>query len=109
MWKKQYQDALVLEYLTIVSFFFFASLSNFIILFIYFFTLQYCIGFAIHQHASTMGVHVLSCNHYFLHCALDLQMIYVQKHLLIKSRVLQGFSVQLSPWTQPRMRTLNIL
>ena len=24
-----------------------------------FFTLQYCIGFAIHQHASTMGVHVL--------------------------------------------------
>ena len=23
-----------------------------------FFTLQYCIGFAIHQHASTMGVHV---------------------------------------------------
>ena len=25
---------------------------------IYFFTLQYCIGFAIHQHASAMGVHV---------------------------------------------------
>ena len=24
----------------------------------YFFTLQYCIGFAIHQHASAMGVHV---------------------------------------------------
>jgi len=23
-----------------------------------FFTLQYCIGFAIHQHASAMGVHV---------------------------------------------------
>ena len=27
-------------------------------LFIYFFTLQYCIGFAIHQHESAMGVHV---------------------------------------------------
>ena len=26
--------------------------------FIYFFTLQYCIGFAIHWHESTMGVHV---------------------------------------------------
>ena len=31
-------------------------LALFIYLFI--FTLQYCIGFAIHQHASTMGVHV---------------------------------------------------
>ena len=28
------------------------------LLFIYLFTLQYCIGFAIHQHASAMGVHV---------------------------------------------------
>ena len=27
-------------------------------IFFFFFTLQYCIGFAIHQHASTMGVHV---------------------------------------------------
>ena len=33
-------------------------IKNFIYLFIYFFTLQYCIGFAIHQHASATGVHV---------------------------------------------------
>jgi len=38
------------------------NLFYFIILFIFIiiiiFTLQYCIGFAVHQHASTMGVHV---------------------------------------------------
>ena len=28
------------------------------LLLLLFFTLQYCIGFAIHQHASAMGVHV---------------------------------------------------
>ena len=30
----------------------------FIFSFIYLFTLQYCIGFAIHLHESAMGVHV---------------------------------------------------
>ena len=38
------------------------SLGTFIYLFIFiiiiFFTLQYCIGFAIHQHASITGIHV---------------------------------------------------
>ena len=32
--------------------------QHFIFLFFLFFTLQYCIGFAIHQHASATGVHV---------------------------------------------------
>ena len=40
------------------------SLGTFIYLFIFiiiiFFTLQYCIGFAIHPHASATGVHVFS-------------------------------------------------
>ena len=30
----------------------------FLLLLLLFFTLQYCIGFAVHQHASAMGVHV---------------------------------------------------
>ena len=33
-------------------------LIYFFCLFIYFFTLKYCIGFAIHQHESATGVHV---------------------------------------------------
>ena len=37
----------------LLFFFFF----NFLILF-YFLTLQYCIGFAIHQHESAAGIHV---------------------------------------------------
>ena len=41
------------EYSGSISFFFFSS-------FIYFFTLQYCIGFAIHWHESAMGEHVFS-------------------------------------------------
>ena len=39
--------------------FIFFILGGFIYLF-YFFTLQYCIGFAIHWHESAMGVHVFS-------------------------------------------------
>ena len=39
------------------------NVSDFLLFFLrfyycYFFTLQYCIGFAIHQHESAMGVHV---------------------------------------------------
>ena len=42
-------------YFTLLFFLFF--LINTILKF-FFFTLQYCIGFAIHQHESAMGVHV---------------------------------------------------
>ena len=38
--------------------FFLSFFKFFKLLLLFFFTLQYCIGFAIHQHASTMGVHV---------------------------------------------------
>ena len=46
--------------------FFFFALGSMIILFYFFFdafiylffTLQYCIGFSIHQHASATGVHI---------------------------------------------------
>ena len=31
---------------------------KYLFIYYYYFTLQYCIGFAIHQHASAMGVHV---------------------------------------------------
>ena len=39
------------------AFLFFPQMFKLVYLFIYF-TLQYCIEFAIHQHASAMGVHV---------------------------------------------------
>ena len=38
--------------------YFLMSLLFFLIFIIIFLTLQYCIGFAIHQHASTTGIHV---------------------------------------------------
>ena len=50
---------IILQYISIanhhviLSFFFFLKF-----LFLFYFTLQYCIGFAIHWHESTMGVHV---------------------------------------------------
>jgi len=39
-------------------FFFYLHFSFLFLKFYYYFTLQYCIGFAVHQHASAMGVHV---------------------------------------------------
>ena len=38
-------------------FFFFFFLTSLLFIYLFIFTLQYCIGFAIHQHASAMGVH----------------------------------------------------
>ena len=38
--------------------YFFLNFIIILLLFIYFFTSQFCIGFAIHQHASATGVHV---------------------------------------------------
>ena len=49
-----------------VSFYFyffplFKIFKNFLFLFLLYFTLQYCIGFAIHQHESAMGAFELWC------------------------------------------------
>ena len=38
--------------------FYYSIVALFFKFYYYFFTLQYCIAFAIHQHASTMGVHM---------------------------------------------------
>ena len=50
------------EYSTIKLLFYFIfclfCVCLFLFYYYYFFTLQYCIGFAIHQHASATGVHV---------------------------------------------------
>ena len=41
-----------------LTFFFFLLCVIFYFIIIIIYTLQYCIGFAIHQHESTMGVHM---------------------------------------------------
>ena len=51
----------------------------FFMIIIFFFTLQYCIGFAIHQHASAMGVHV------FPNRILKSKSVYFLKPFVLKS------------------------
>ena len=45
-------------FFTVLQFFLVFIILFLIILLLFFFTLQYCIGFAIHHHASATGVHV---------------------------------------------------
>ena len=47
-----------LKYLINELFFYIWNYFFFYFLLLFFFTLQYCIGFSIHQHASATGVHV---------------------------------------------------
>ena len=52
LWVHQFLFLYLLTYS--ISFLFFLI----VLLLLFFFTLQYCIGFSIHQHSSTTGVHV---------------------------------------------------
>ena len=52
LWQKDYS---LLKAQMMVAFF---SNEVFFLIIITFFTLQYCVGFAIHQHASATGVYV---------------------------------------------------
>ena len=52
LWQKDYS---LMKAQMMVAFF---SNEVFFLIIIIFFTLQYCIGFAIHQHAAATGVHV---------------------------------------------------
>ena len=60
-------SALVIINLVFFGFCGFFAFNIFILFYLFIFTLQYCIGFALHQHASTTGILFLFCKEIHLY------------------------------------------